>query len=170
MPFPQSLDPGSNLPPGTFVPSAKHASNGLVEVREAIFTPDNSLYVADRAADCVRIYDASTGHFLRNLVSASDQVDRPIHLLLSPDGRYLFIGSGGTDSVLRHDLRRNSTSVFVTPKSGGLNGPPRVWHSATTVSSTLPVVIQRRSFVTMPRTVDHPATHSSRTWQTIPSF
>jgi streptogramin lyase len=44
-------------------------------------------------------------------------------LLLSPDGRYLFIGSGGTDSVLRHDLRRNSTSVFVTPKSGGLNGP-----------------------------------------------
>jgi DNA-binding beta-propeller fold protein YncE len=123
MSFPQSLDRGLNLPPGTFVPSAKHASNGLVEVREAIFTPDNSLFVADRAADCVRIYDARTGHFLRNLVSASDQVDKPIHLLLSPDGGYLFIGSGGTDSILRHDLRRNATSVFVTPKSGGLNGP-----------------------------------------------
>jgi len=123
MPFPQSLDPSLNLPPGTFVPSAKHASNGLVEAREAIFMPGNSLYVADRAADCVRIYDASTGHFLRNLVTATDQIDRPIHLLLSPDGRYLFIGSGGTDSILRHDLRRNSTSVFVTSKSGGLNGP-----------------------------------------------
>jgi DNA-binding beta-propeller fold protein YncE len=123
MPFPQSLHPGLHLPPGTFVPSAKHASNGLVEVREVIFTPDNTLYVADRAADCIRIYDARTGHFLRNLVSATDRVDRPIHLLLSPDGRYLFIGSGGTDSILRHDLRRNSTSVFVRPKSGGLNGP-----------------------------------------------
>jgi streptogramin lyase len=43
--------------------------------------------------------------------------------LLSPDDRYLFIGSGGTDSILRHDLRQNSTKVFVAPKSGGLNGP-----------------------------------------------
>jgi DNA-binding beta-propeller fold protein YncE len=123
MPFPQSLDPDLNLPPGTFVPSAKHVSNGLVEVREAIFAPDNNLYVADRAADCVRIYEAHTGHFLRNLVSGSGQVDRPIHLLLSPDGRYLFIGSGGADSILRHDLRQNSTKVFVASKSGGLNGP-----------------------------------------------
>ena len=123
MPFPQSLDSDLNLPPGTFVPSAKHVSNGLVEVREAIFAPDNNLYVADRAADCVRIYEAHTGHFLRNLVSGSDQVDRPIHLLLSPDGRYLFIGSGGTDSILRHDFGRNSTSVFAASKSGGLNGP-----------------------------------------------
>jgi DNA-binding beta-propeller fold protein YncE len=123
MPFPQSLDPDLNLPPGTFVPSAKHVSNGLVEVREAIFAPDNNLYVADRAADCVRIYEAHTGHFLRNLVSGSDQVDRPIHLLVSPDNRYLFIGSGGTDSILQHDLRQNFTKIFVAPKSGGLNGP-----------------------------------------------
>jgi hypothetical protein len=49
------------LPPGTFVPSAKLASNGLLEVRAVIFAPDNNLYVADRAADCVRIYEASTG-------------------------------------------------------------------------------------------------------------
>ena len=123
MPFPQSLDPDLNLPPGTFVPSAKHMSNGLVEVRGVIFGRDNNLYVADRAADCVRTYETRTGHFLRNLVSARDQVDRPIHLLLSPDGRYLFIGSGGTDSILRHDLHLNSTNIVVTPKSGGLNGP-----------------------------------------------
>jgi streptogramin lyase len=43
--------------------------------------------------------------------------------MLSPDGRYLFVGSGGNDSIVRHDLRQNSTSVFITPKSGGLNGP-----------------------------------------------
>ena len=44
-------------------------------------------------------------------------------MLLSPDGRYLLIGSGGNDSILRHDLQQGSTSVFVESKSGGLNGP-----------------------------------------------
>ncbi len=113
----------TELPPGTFVPSAKLTPNGLLEVRAAIFAPNGDLYIADRAADCVRVYQARTGHFLRDLVSRSDQVDKPIHLMLSPDGRYLFVGSGGNDSIVRHDLRQNSTSVFIRPKSGGLNGP-----------------------------------------------
>jgi DNA-binding beta-propeller fold protein YncE len=123
MSSPKSLGLDRYLPPGTFVPSAKLASNGLLEVREVIFAPSGDLYVADRAADCVRVYDARTGHFLRNLVSRGDQLDKPIHLLLSPDDRYLLIGSGGNDSILRHDLTRNVTSVFVRSKSGGLNGP-----------------------------------------------
>src|SRR5215470_5308726 len=123
MSFPQSLDRDVYLPPGTFVPSVKLASNGVQEVREAIFASNGDLYVADRAADCVRVYEARTGHFLRNLVSRSDQLDRPIHLLLSPDGRYLLIGSSGNDSILRHDFRQNATSVFVASKSAGLNGP-----------------------------------------------
>ena len=124
MPFPESLNLEIDLPPGTFVPSAKLAPNGLLDVRAVIFTPNNDfLYVADRAGDCVRIYEARTGRYLRNLVSRSNQIDRPIHLLHSPDGRYLLIGSGGTDSILRHDLHQNATSVFVESKSGGLNGP-----------------------------------------------
>jgi hypothetical protein len=123
MPFPDGIGPEMNLPRGTFVPSAKLASNGLLEVRGAIFAPNNDLYVADRAADCVRIYEARTGRYLRNLVSRGDQLDKPIHLLFSPDSRYLLIGSGGNDSILRHDVRLNSTSVFVASKSGGLNGP-----------------------------------------------
>jgi hypothetical protein len=123
MPLPESLDLDMDLPPGTFVPSAKLASKGLLEVRGVIVTPNNDLYVADRAGDCVRIYEARTGRYVRNLVSGSNQLDKPIHLLLSPDGRYLLIGSGGNDSILRHDVRQNSTSVFVTSKSGGLNGP-----------------------------------------------
>lgn len=124
MPFPDNPDLAKvDLPPGTFVPSAKLALNGLLEVRAVIFAPDNNLYVADRAADCVRIYEARTGRHLRDLVSRSDQLDRPIHLLLSPEGRYLLIGSSGNDSILRHDIQQRSTSVFVAPKSGGLNGP-----------------------------------------------
>ena len=124
MPLAQDLDLERNTPPGTFIPSAKLAANGLLDVRAAIFAPNNEfLYVADRAADCVRTYEARTGRYLRNVVSRSDRLDKPIHLLHSPDGRYLFIGSGGNDSILRHDLIRNATSVFVASKSGGLNGP-----------------------------------------------
>jgi DNA-binding beta-propeller fold protein YncE len=124
MPFPESLNLEMDPPPGTFVPSAKLASNGLLDVRKVIFTPNNDfLYVADRAADCVRIYEACTGRYLRNLVSRSDGLDKPIHLLHSPDDRYLLIGSGGNDSILRHDLHENATSVFVESKLGGLNGP-----------------------------------------------
>jgi len=122
MPLPEHLEK-NKLPPGTFVPSAKLAPNGLLEVRTVIFAPNGDLYIADRAADCVRIYQARTGHFLRDLVSGADQVDKPIHLMFSPDGRYLFVGSGGNDSILRHDIGQNSTSVFIRPKSGGLNGP-----------------------------------------------
>src|SRR6266480_223568 len=150
MPFPQSLDPSLNLPPGTFVPSAKHASNGLVEAREAIFMPGNSLYVADRAADCVRIYDASTGHFLRNLVTATDQIDRPIQFC-----DMIFAGT------LQASLSRQNPEVLMAQLG---------WHLVTTVLCTSPVGIRMRSFVTMPKTVDHPPSHSSRTWRIIPSF
>jgi DNA-binding beta-propeller fold protein YncE len=122
MPLPDTLE-SVDLPPGTFIPPAKLASDGLLDVRAVIFAPNNEVYVADRAADCVRIYEARTGRYLRKLTSQSNQLDRPIHLLLSPDGHYLLIGSGGNDSILRHDLRQGSTKVFVEPKSGGLNGP-----------------------------------------------
>jgi DNA-binding beta-propeller fold protein YncE len=124
MPLPDSLlVKKANFPPGTFIPSANLVATGLLEVRAVIFASNDDLYVADRAGNCVRIYEGRSGRHLRNLVSRSDQLNRPIHLLLSPDGRYLFIGSGGNDSILRHDLQQGSTNVFVEPKSGGLNGP-----------------------------------------------
>ena len=124
MPLPDSLRlKAAAFPPGTFIPSANLVSTGLLEVRAVIFAPNDDLFVADRAGDCVRIYEGRTGRHLRDLVSRSDQLDRPIHLLLSPDGRYLLIGSGGNDSILRHDLQQSSTTVFVEPKSGGINGP-----------------------------------------------
>jgi hypothetical protein len=113
----------TDFPPGTFIPSAKLIADGLLEVRAVIFAPNNEMFVADRAADRVRIYEAGTGRHLRNLTPQDHELDRPIHLLISPDSRYLFIGSGGKDSILRHDLRDSSTSIFVASKSGGLNGP-----------------------------------------------
>jgi hypothetical protein len=123
MPLPPSLKDFNAIPPGTFVPSRKLSSSGLLEVREAIFALDGNLYVADRDADCVKSYHGRVGTYLGNIVSRSEQVNKPIHLLLTTDGRYLFIGNGGDDSIVRHDLARNSTDTFITSKSGGLNGP-----------------------------------------------
>jgi len=51
MALPEGFGLGKKPPPGTFVPSAKLASHGLVEVREVILAPNKDLYVADRAAD-----------------------------------------------------------------------------------------------------------------------
>jgi len=123
MPLPQALGSGARLPHGTFVPSAKLAPSGIRDVRDVLFGPNGDLFVVDREADCVRSYEARTGRHLRDILSKSDQVDKPIHLLFSRDGRYLFIGNGGNDSILRHDIRQGSTSVFIGSKSGGLNGP-----------------------------------------------
>ena len=162
MPFPESLELRGDFPLGTFVPSAKLVSTGLQDVREAVLAPNRDLYVADRNADCVRIYEGRTGRFVRDLVSQSDQLDKPIHLLLSPDGRYLFVGSGGNDSILRHDIRQNSTSVFIGLKSGGLDGPAGMG-IATTTFFTSEVVIQKKYFATDLSMVAHRVNHSSRT-------
>jgi len=123
MPLPEGVSSDVGMPHGTFVPSAKLATNGLLDVREVIFGPNKDLFVADREGDCIRIYEARTGRYLRSLALRGDQLDKPIHLLFSPGGRQLFIGSGGNDSILRHDIPGGSTSVFVESKSGGLNGP-----------------------------------------------
>src|SRR5260370_30966557 len=120
MPLHESLDlEKGNFPPATFVPSAKLASNGLLEVRAVIFAPNNDFFVADRAADCVRIYESRTGLHLRNLISRSDQLDRPIHLMLSPDDRYLFIGSGGKDCLFRYLLCQGSSRGLFGSNTAG---------------------------------------------------
>jgi hypothetical protein len=170
MPLPESLRlEKADFPPGTFVPSAKLASNGLLDVRAVILTSNDELYVADRAADCVRIYDARTGRHLRNLSPQNDQLDRPIHLLLSPDGRYLLIGSDGKDSILRHDLRHNSTAVFVEPKSAGLDGPAGIAFGDDGflyVASRNSKEILRYGGID----ADHAASLSSTTWLINPEF
>jgi DNA-binding beta-propeller fold protein YncE len=123
MPLPSSIQESNVMPRGTFVPSKNLSSKGVLVIREAIFGLDGNLYVADREASCVRKYDGSSGIYLGKLVSQSDGLDKPIHLLFSANGRYLFVGNGGNDSILLHDTARNSTNIYVTSKAGGLNGP-----------------------------------------------
>ena len=110
MPLPSFIKDSNAMPPGTFVPSKNLSSNGVRVVREAIFGLDGNLYVADREANCVRKYQAHSGSYLGKLVSQSDGLDNPIHLLFSPDGRYLFIGLQG---------------LFTFPRALGQRSVPR---------------------------------------------
>lgn len=123
MPMPDGLGHAKGLPPGTFVPSARDSGEGLVEVREAVFGPDGKLYVADRGADCLKVYDGHSGKFLHTIGAGTGLVDNPIHLLFANNGKSLFIGSGRTNSVLEYDLERDTLDTFVPPNAGGLVAP-----------------------------------------------
>ncbi len=121
MPLPAALknEHGKRFAPGTFCPSAAESAEGLVVVREAVFTND-LLYVSDRDADCVRKYDRVSGAY-RGCISAKGLIDKPIQLAVT-DG-ILYIGNRGNESVVKCDLRSESVSPFILEKAGGLNNP-----------------------------------------------
>ncbi len=170
MPLPESLHlEKADFPPGTFVPSAKLASNGLLEVRAVIFAPNNEMFVADRAADWVRIYEARTGRHLRNLGrKAISSIGRSIFCLvqtvvifsLEAAGRIRFC-----DMIFGRAPRASLSSQ--SPRALMV---PQEWHLATMVSSTLLVAIQKKFFVTEGSTADHAASLSSTTWRITRSF
>ena len=123
MPTPPALHalPSHALHPGTFVPAAHHRDDGLKEVRHVLFDPDGHLYVADRGADSVKHYDGESGKLLRTI--AARVIDKPIHLLLTPDATHLLIGSAGTDAVVAYDRTAHRVAPFIAPGAGGLREP-----------------------------------------------
>jgi hypothetical protein len=122
MPHPAALRdfPHGTFHPGTFVPSAHHLPTGLEEVRHAIFGPDGALYVADRRANRVKLYDATTGELRREL--GGDHLPTPIHLLFRPDGT-LLVGSRDGDAVLATDPSSGETVPLIASGAGGLHEP-----------------------------------------------
>ena len=121
MPPPSALTNVTAIPPGTFIPSSKDCANGLVTVRDATFGPDRNLYVVDRDTNSIRKYDGQSGRFLDQIVS--EYLDKPVHLLFSRDGGSLFCSSAGNSCICRYDLNVGKVSLFVEPKSAGLEGP-----------------------------------------------
>lgn len=123
MPTPPALQdlPSHALHPGTFVPAAHHRDDGLKEVRHVLFDPDGHLYVADRGADSVKHYDGASGELLRTI--AAPKLDKPIHLVLTPDGKQLLIGSAGTNAVVAYDRPSHRVAPFIAPGAGGLREP-----------------------------------------------
>lgn len=121
IPVPSALANAGAISPGTFVPSSEDCASGLVTVRDAAFGPDKNLYVVDRDTNSIRKYDGQSGQFLDQIVS--EHLDKPVHLMFSRDGSSLFCSSAEKNSICRYDVRLGKVSVFVEPKSGGLEGP-----------------------------------------------
>jgi DNA-binding beta-propeller fold protein YncE len=79
-----------------------------------------SLLVASEFSDAVLGYDATTGNFLGDFVSAgSGGLDSPRGLAIGPDDN-LYVASGNTNAVLRYD---GATGAFIDAFATGLTGP-----------------------------------------------
>ena len=76
------------------------------------------LLVADEPADAVKAYEVGTGALIGQIADGS-AMKAPVHLLLDASASRLYIGSTGTDSVVRYELARGlgSPTQPVAPKT-----------------------------------------------------
>jgi hypothetical protein len=121
MPLPDAIMGIGQHPPGVFVPSIKQSEDGVRVVRDVLIGPDANLYVADRDADTVIVYDPNTGQ--RIDVVRSEHISKPVHLALAPTSGSLLIGNSGNDSVARFDFATKTCSILVPSGACNLNGP-----------------------------------------------
>jgi glucose/arabinose dehydrogenase len=123
MPHPPALQRGKtrHLLPGTFVPSAHHAPEGVRAIRRAIFGPDGDLYVADRDAGSVKRYGGESGAFRREY--RHHHLSTPVHLAFRPGDGLLLAGSRDRHAILAIDTASGEVSRLVEPGAGGLRSP-----------------------------------------------
>jgi hypothetical protein len=78
----------------------RHSVRGIIVHR-------NHLYVADEAADAVKVFNVQSGELMARITGP--ELKAPVHLILHGDS--LYIGASGTGSILALDLKS-------TPPSG----------------------------------------------------
>jgi hypothetical protein len=78
----------------------RHSVRGIIVHR-------NHLYVADEAADAVKVFNVQSGELMARITGP--ELKAPVHLILH--GETLYIGASGTGSILALDLKS-------TPPSG----------------------------------------------------
>lgn len=115
--------PDVSFPAGTLVPSATDVpvgEGGLTAPRGIVVVPaagegDATLYVADNGGKSVRRYDAVTGEFLGDVLTAKhDGIGDPVGLMVH--GGELYVTSEGTNTVTGVNLASGKTHEVVPEK------------------------------------------------------
>lgn len=123
MPFPAALEDANprHLLPGTFVPSAEHAPNGVRSVRRTLFGPQGDLLVVDRDADSVKRYETPSGEL--RTVYQHHKLKKPVHLVLRHPDEAILVGSREQNSIFVVDPATGEVEGLVEPGAGGLEAP-----------------------------------------------
>ena len=109
---------GLGIPAGTIVPSRVVSPQGITEIRGIAIGADGLLYVCDRGAAQVVVFDPRTGLRLRVLADESHGLVHPIQLLFAPDGHTVYLTDNGMPGIFRIDTATGAIILFANRSTG----------------------------------------------------
>ncbi len=109
---------GLGVPPGTVVPRAQVSPQGITEIRGIAVGADGLLYVCDRAASQVVVFDPATGLRKGVLADASSGLKHPIQLLFAPDGDTVYLTDNGVPAIFRINVKTGAIILFANTATG----------------------------------------------------
>ncbi len=123
------IDTGEGAGAGVFIGAGVPGGDGgLVGPHDLLLGTDGNVYVASQGTDSVKVYDGTTGHYIRDFVSSgSGGLDAPWGMTWGPDGN-LYVASHASGQILRYQGLGGASpgaliGAFVEAGSGGLAGP-----------------------------------------------
>ncbi len=109
---------GLGVPPGTIVPRAQVSPQGITEIRGIAIGADGLLYVCDRGASQVVIFDPTTGLRKGVVADASSGLKHPIQLLFAPDGETVYLTDNGVPAIFRINVKTQAIILFANKATG----------------------------------------------------
>lgn len=109
---------GLGVPPGTIVPRAQVSPQGVTEIRGIAIGADGLLYVCDRGASQVDVFDPKTGLLKSVLADASSGLKHPIQLLFAPDGETVYLTDNGVPAIFRINTKTGAIILFANTHTG----------------------------------------------------
>ncbi len=109
---------GLGIPVGTIVPRAQISPQGITEIRGIAIGADNLLYVCDRGASQVVVFDPKTGLRKSVLADATDGLKHPIQLLFAPDGFTVYLTDNGVPAIFRINVKTGEIILFANTATG----------------------------------------------------